>query len=154
MEFVCVQNLFNEFFEQCSQHCGRKGRQIRRLFCLDRRGAKVRRRLCPVESRPQRRRKCNQRPCTGPTTCLEVKNRLKTNVDGEYTLFIAGRYMPIYCHGMDGVEPTEYLTLPAGERENYAEIYDKRSSYILQISFFHLILFISRSKIILVLIFL
>jgi hypothetical protein len=34
--------------------------------------------------------------------------------------------MSIYCHGMKGPEPLEYLTLPTGERENYAEIYDKR----------------------------
>lgn len=34
--------------------------------------------------------------------------------------------MSIYCHGMSTYEPKEYLTLPAGYRENYAEIYDKR----------------------------
>ncbi|KAL7288709.1 hypothetical protein TKK_0017434 [Trichogramma kaykai] len=113
-------------WRKCSEPCGIKGRQIRRLFCLDRYNRKVRRRHCPVKLRPQRRRKCNQRPCTGPTTCIEVQNRLKTNVDGEYTLLVGGRYMSIYCSGMDSFEPLEYLTLPQGERENYAEIYDKR----------------------------
>jgi len=34
--------------------------------------------------------------------------------------------MTIYCHGMSSAEPWEYLTLPAGDSENYAEIYDKR----------------------------
>jgi hypothetical protein len=34
--------------------------------------------------------------------------------------------MTIYCHGMLTAQPREYLTLPAGDSENYAEIYDKR----------------------------
>lgn len=114
------------FIYKCSDPCGRKGRQVRRLFCLDTNGRKVRRRNCRIDLRPQRKRKCNQRPCTGPTSCLDLQNRLKTNLDGEYTLLVGGRYMSIYCHGMDGREPQEYLTLPTGERENYAEIYDKR----------------------------
>ncbi|XP_011497434.1 PREDICTED: A disintegrin and metalloproteinase with thrombospondin motifs 9-like [Ceratosolen solmsi marchali] len=113
-------------WKKCSQPCGRKGRQVRRLICRDRQGKKVRKRYCPANLRPQRKRKCNQKPCTGPTTCLEVQSRLKTNEDGEYTLHVGGRYMSIYCHGMEGSEPLEYLTLPTGERENYAEIYDKR----------------------------
>lgn len=47
-------------------------------------------------------------------------------MDGEYPLLIGGRNMTIYCHGMSSAEPREYLTLPAGDSENYAEIYDKR----------------------------
>ncbi|XP_058791063.1 A disintegrin and metalloproteinase with thrombospondin motifs 9 [Phymastichus coffea] len=115
-------------WRKCSQQCGRKGRQSRRLFCYDvRHNKKVKRRgHCLPQLRPQRKRKCNQKLCVGPTTCLEVQTRLKTNVDGEYTILVGGRYMSIYCHAMDANEPTEYLTLPTGERENYAEIYDKR----------------------------
>ncbi|XP_008209068.1 A disintegrin and metalloproteinase with thrombospondin motifs 9 [Nasonia vitripennis] len=130
---VCRKGGCNEPFywmagnwRKCSHPCGRKGRQSRRLFCLDRHGRKVRRRHCPINLRPQRKRKCNPRPCTGPTSCLEVQSRLKTNIDGEYTLLVGGRYMSIYCHGMESSEPQEYLTLPTGERENFAEIYDKR----------------------------
>lgn len=113
---------------QCSHPCGRKGRQIRRLFCHDRNGKRVAKFNCPKEFKPQRKRKCNQRRC-GPLTCLEAKKKFKTIKDGEYILLIGGRNMTIYCHGMTTDEPTEYLTLPSGERENYAEIYDKKSVF-------------------------
>lgn len=110
-------------WRKCSHQCGRKGRQIRRLFCHDRKGKKVARSNCPVTLKPQRKRKCNQRRCR-PLTCLEAKKR--NSKDGEYTLLIGGRNMSIYCHNMMTNEPKEYLTLPAGDRENYAEIYNKR----------------------------
>ncbi|CAD6233944.1 GSCOCG00007421001-RA-CDS [Cotesia congregata] len=112
-------------WRKCSHPCGRKGRQIRRLFCHDRTGTRVARSNCPAEFKPQRKRKCNQRRC-GPLTCLEAQRRLKSTKDGEYTLLIGGKNMSIYCHDMGTSEPREYLTLPAGDRENYAEIYDKR----------------------------
>lgn len=110
---------------QCSHACGRKGRQVRRLFCHNKTGKKVPRYNCPAELKPQRKRKCNQRRC-GPSSCLEIQRRSKATRDGEYTLIIGGRNMSIYCHGMGSREPKEYLTLPAGEKENFAEIYDKR----------------------------
>ncbi|XP_029666691.1 A disintegrin and metalloproteinase with thrombospondin motifs 9 isoform X3 [Formica exsecta] len=112
-------------WRKCSHPCGRKGRQIRKVYCHDAIGKKVARFHCPIEYKPQRKRKCNQRRC-GPVTCLEIQKRLKATTDGEYSLLIGGRNMTIYCHGMSSVEPREYLTLPAGDNENYAEIYDKR----------------------------
>ncbi|KAG8040963.1 hypothetical protein G9C98_001951 [Cotesia typhae] len=92
---------------------------------LQKTGTRVARSNCPAEFKPQRKRKCNQRRC-GPLTCLEAQRRLKSTKDGEYTLLIGGKNMSIYCHDMGTSEPKEYLTLPAGDRENYAEIYDKR----------------------------
>lgn len=74
---------------------------------------------------PQRKRKCNQRRC-GPASCLEAKKRFRTTKDDEYSLVIGGKTMSIYCHNMSGENPSEYLTLPSGDRENYAEFYDKR----------------------------
>ncbi|XP_024868188.1 A disintegrin and metalloproteinase with thrombospondin motifs 9 isoform X1 [Temnothorax curvispinosus] len=112
-------------WKKCSQSCGRKGRQIRRLYCHNAAGNTVARIHCPAEYKPQRKRKCNQRKC-GPVTCLEIQKRLKVTTDGEYPLLIGGRNMTIYCHGMSSAEPREYLTLPAGDSENFAEIYDKR----------------------------
>ncbi|XP_018310553.1 A disintegrin and metalloproteinase with thrombospondin motifs gon-1 isoform X1 [Mycetomoellerius zeteki] len=112
-------------WRKCSHPCGRKGRQIRRLYCHDAIGKKVARFHCPAEYKPLRKHKCNQRKC-GPVTCLEIQKRLKATTDGEYPLLIGGRNMTIYCHGMSSAEPREYLTLPAGDSENYAEIYDKR----------------------------
>lgn len=46
--------------------------------------------------------------------------------DGEYTLLIGGKSMKIFCLDATTDAPREYLTLPAGDRKNYAEIYDKR----------------------------
>ncbi|XP_011349537.1 A disintegrin and metalloproteinase with thrombospondin motifs 9 isoform X3 [Ooceraea biroi] len=112
-------------WRKCSHFCGRKGRQIRKLYCHDITGRKVARRHCSLKFKPQRKRKCNQRRC-GPISCLEIQKRLKFSMDGEYPLLIGGRNMSIYCHRMAGTEPLEYLTLPAGDNENYAEIYDKR----------------------------
>lgn len=120
--------LFAFFFfciQQCSHLCGRKGRQIRRLFCHHVSGKKVARFNCPVKYKPQRKRKCNQRRC-GPVSCLEIQKRLRVSADGEYQLLIGGRNMTIYCHDMLTTQPREYLTLPAGETQNYAEIYNKR----------------------------
>ena len=36
--------------------------------------------------------------------------------------------MSIYCMGMNSSEPSEFLSLPAGDEGNYAEIYGKRYS--------------------------
>ena len=47
----------------CSQACGRKGRQTRRLFCKRRDARRAPRYRCPRELRPPRKRKCNQRKC-------------------------------------------------------------------------------------------
>ncbi|XP_053973328.1 A disintegrin and metalloproteinase with thrombospondin motifs 9-like isoform X2 [Hylaeus volcanicus] len=112
-------------WKKCSHTCGQKGRQTRRLFCHDRTGKKVMRVNCPLKHKPPRKQKCNQRKCY-PVSCLEAKKYFKTTNDTEYTLIVSGRSMSIYCHGMATSEPKEYLTLVAGPRENYAEIYDKR----------------------------
>ncbi|XP_076172003.1 A disintegrin and metalloproteinase with thrombospondin motifs 9 isoform X2 [Ptiloglossa arizonensis] len=112
-------------WSKCSHTCGKKGRQIRKVFCHDRSGKKTDRVNCPSAFRPSRKQKCNQRKCY-PVSCLEAKKYFKTTRDSEYILIVGGRSMSIYCHGMSTYEPKEYLTLPAGYRENYAEIYDKR----------------------------
>ncbi|XP_015608491.1 A disintegrin and metalloproteinase with thrombospondin motifs 20 isoform X2 [Cephus cinctus] len=112
-------------WEHCSHPCGRRGRQIRKLFCRDNNGRNVNRRNCPLQFKPQRKRKCNQQRC-GFLSCADVKKRFKSARDGEYNLFVGGKKMMIYCHNMISDRPLEYLTLPAGARENYAEIYDKK----------------------------
>jgi len=50
---------------------------------------------------------------------------MNTRRDGEYRLNILGANASIYCHGMNTDEPKEYITLVAGDTENFAEIYDK-----------------------------
>ncbi|XP_076238234.1 A disintegrin and metalloproteinase with thrombospondin motifs 9 [Calliopsis andreniformis] len=114
-------------WQECSHTCGRKGRQKRKLFCHDRSGKKVARFKCLSLPKPPRKQKCNQRKCH-PYSCLQAKKYFGTSEDDEYMLVVSGRRMKIYCHGMSTSEPKEYLTLPAGPRENYAEIYDKTSN--------------------------
>ncbi|XP_054290364.1 A disintegrin and metalloproteinase with thrombospondin motifs 20-like [Macrosteles quadrilineatus] len=109
-------------WQQCTHPCGKKGRQIRRLFCYHKTGKKVNKRNCPRELRPQRKRKCNQKKC-GFTSCKDVQQKTGQRRDKEYTMSVAGRNLSIFCYGMNTVAPVEFLTLPTGERENYAEYY-------------------------------
>nr|XP_050844302.1 A disintegrin and metalloproteinase with thrombospondin motifs 9 isoform X2 [Vespula vulgaris] len=112
-------------WKKCDQPCGRKGRQERKVFCVNKAGRTVSKSKCPESFRPKKRRRCNQRKCS-PLTCLEARKRFSTTKDGEYPLSIGGKTMSIYCHEMSTFKPREYLTLTAGDQENYAEIYDKR----------------------------
>ncbi|XP_031846558.1 A disintegrin and metalloproteinase with thrombospondin motifs 15 isoform X2 [Nomia melanderi] len=108
-------------WKKCNRMCGTKGRQTRRLFCHNKDGKKVARINCPEKFKPPRKRKCNQIKCH-PTTCLEARKHYKDTEDRDYHLLVGRRFMLIYCHGMATSEPKEYLTLPAGFEENYAEI--------------------------------
>ena len=60
----------------------------------------------------------------------QVRSRWRHAGDGSYQLSVAGRNVTIYCHDMNGPEPLEYLTLPAGKHRhahsNFAEIDPKR----------------------------
>jgi len=124
-------NCQDEFYwvpgewQDCSHACGRKGRQQRHLYCYHRSGKKVTRNNCVQAPRPLRKRKCNQYRCRF-TSCLDVQQKLKVTEDKEYTLQIMGISVLIYCHGMSTDSPQEYLSLPAGEDENFSEIYDRR----------------------------
>ena len=56
----------------------------------------------------------------------QARDVLRLTLDGEYALLVGGVNVSIYCLGMNTTEPREYLSLPAGEEGNYAEIYSKR----------------------------
>ncbi|XP_039287306.1 LOW QUALITY PROTEIN: A disintegrin and metalloproteinase with thrombospondin motifs 9 [Nilaparvata lugens] len=112
-------------WSQCSHPCGKKGRQTRRLYCIntvDKRN--VARRHCNRFQKPKRKRKCPEKSC-GYLTCKDIQDT-GARIDKEYTLNVAERNISIYCHNMNTVQPVEYLTLPARKRENFAEIYDCR----------------------------
>ncbi|XP_015176924.1 PREDICTED: A disintegrin and metalloproteinase with thrombospondin motifs 9 isoform X2 [Polistes dominula] len=113
-------------WNNCTQSCGFKGKQTRKVFCVDRNGKLAS--SCPSSLKPKNKRNCNQRRCL-PLTCVEAKKHFSTTKDGEYSLFIGGKSMSIYCYEMSTFKPREYLTLPAGDQDNYAEIYDKRLRY-------------------------
>lgn len=112
-------------WKKCSHTCGTKGHKTRRLYCVTVGGKKVNRFYCSKKFKPPRREKCNERKCYA-MSCYEAKTYFNATKDGEYTLVMAGRNMSIYCHGMSTSQPKEYLTLPAGPEENYAEINDQR----------------------------
>ena len=55
-----------------------------------------------------------------PQSCREIKLKKFAALDGEYDLWYSSNstYIKIYCHNMS-VDPTEYLSLPAGGESNY-----------------------------------
>ncbi|XP_050424208.1 A disintegrin and metalloproteinase with thrombospondin motifs 9-like isoform X2 [Adelges cooleyi] len=119
-------NWLPDEWRECSHTCGKKGRQTRRVYCVDKASSKkARRKYCDWSVRPPRKRKCNQRRCAGFATCADVLHKLPASVDKEYILTVLGRNVSIYCYSMDSGKPTEYLTLPK-DNENYSEIYEKR----------------------------
>uniref|UniRef100_A0A8D8Q3J5 A disintegrin and metalloproteinase with thrombospondin motifs 9 n=1 Tax=Cacopsylla melanoneura TaxID=428564 RepID=A0A8D8Q3J5_9HEMI len=111
-------------WQDCSHPCGEKGKQVRKLYCYNQDNKKVHRRLCEGHVKPVRKRMCNQKKC-GLTSCTEVRSKLGTRQDGDYTLSVLGRNLSIYCYRMDTSEPREYISLHA-EANNYAEKYDRR----------------------------
>jgi hypothetical protein len=54
-----------------------------------------------------------QQPLTSaPSSCAAVKAQKPTAGDGNYTLTVGLHYVTVYCAGMAGTTPTEYLNLP------------------------------------------
>lgn len=107
-----------------SNRCGRQTRQRRRVYCSRKTdGLRVGGHFCPKDHKPMRKRKCPIKSCL-PMSCAELKtgNRRPTT-DGNYTLFVGGTNVTIFCQGMSTAQPVEYLTLPD---DNYSEIYAKR----------------------------
>jgi hypothetical protein len=43
-----------------------------------------------------------------------------------FSLFYCILFFQVYCKNMRRLKPEEYIVLPAGGRDNYAEIYDMR----------------------------
>ncbi|KAK9886442.1 hypothetical protein WA026_016725 [Henosepilachna vigintioctopunctata] len=112
-------------WSECSQKCGRKGRQTRKLLCVNSStGVPVNRRLCPRNFKPKRKRKCNQWKCAH-NSCMHVKYTLRTRENKDYLLDLNGKRAIVYCFKMDTPEPEEYISLMS-DHQNYAEIYDKR----------------------------
>ncbi|XP_075230362.1 ADAM metallopeptidase with thrombospondin type 1 motif A isoform X2 [Lycorma delicatula] len=126
--FACLKSNYSWVpgdWQTCSHPCGKKGRQVRRLFCYNESDKKkVARRHCAEHLKPKRKRKCNQKRCAY-TSCRDLQ-QVGRKVDREYILSVMDRNLSVYCHNMNTSHPKEYITLPTGDRENYAEIYDCR----------------------------
>ncbi|XP_042241182.1 A disintegrin and metalloproteinase with thrombospondin motifs 20-like isoform X2 [Homarus americanus] len=111
-------------WKTCQAACGKRGKQRRGIICVNAENQRMSGRMCSREQRPRKKQKCRSQPC-GHTTCSEARTSLYVTVDGEYSLLVGGYNMSIFCLGMNTSNPQEYLTLPAGEEGNFAEIYNK-----------------------------
>ena len=65
---VLITAIITSCLFQCTwKRCGRKGRQKRPVFCQDKEGNKVRKKLCkeklPKSVKPKRKRKCYKKQC-------------------------------------------------------------------------------------------
>ncbi|XP_022109098.1 A disintegrin and metalloproteinase with thrombospondin motifs 9-like isoform X2 [Acanthaster planci] len=112
-------------WSQCSKDCG-GGVKERKVQCRDRQGRRQPASSCgPPTIRPETRDVCNHEPCQ-PKSCRDIQLQRNLHDDQEYSILVQGRPLTVYCHSMTTEGPTEFVTLPAGEVENFAEIYPKR----------------------------
>lgn len=122
-KMLCYDVITSVF--QCTQKCGKKGRQVRVLNCINMTSKeKVPRHLCPRNLKPPRKRKCNQWRCLYKS-CREIKHYTQTKENKDYIISLRGRPVQIYCYKMDTPVPQEYISLHP-DTNNYAEIYDRR----------------------------
>uniref|UniRef100_A0A9J2P3P8 Peptidase M12B domain-containing protein n=1 Tax=Ascaris lumbricoides TaxID=6252 RepID=A0A9J2P3P8_ASCLU len=115
-------------WSQCSVSCG-EGLRRRRVRCLDREGHRANKELCDANSdRPKRTESCFLRNCL-PGDCAELKayNNHVNNVDGNYTVLVAGFRINVYCHIMNETLPRTYINV--NSETNFAEVYGKRLLY-------------------------
>ncbi|XP_060533240.1 A disintegrin and metalloproteinase with thrombospondin motifs 9 isoform X2 [Cylas formicarius] len=112
-------------WKPCTQQCGKKGHQIRKLSCVrTKTKEKVPKHYCPKSLKPPRKRKCNQWKCLYGN-CKEVKRFTGTKENRDYVISVNGRPVMVYCYKMDTPEPLEYISLHP-DKMNFAEVYDKR----------------------------
>ncbi|KAF7271026.1 hypothetical protein GWI33_016056 [Rhynchophorus ferrugineus] len=114
-----------EEWKKCSHACGKRGRQVRVLYCISvHTKQKVPKHFCPKKLKPPRKRKCNQFKCLYGS-CKEIKQRTGTKENKDYVISLRGQTVKIYCYRMDTPEPQEFISLDP-DKENYAELYAKR----------------------------
>jgi hypothetical protein len=68
-----------------------------------------------------------------PSSCKGIKDIGLDSHDGEYNLSLmlpeCNQSARIYCADMHTTNPKEYVTLPAGESNNFALHYNKTEGY-------------------------
>ncbi|XP_050511629.1 A disintegrin and metalloproteinase with thrombospondin motifs 9 isoform X2 [Diabrotica virgifera virgifera] len=112
-------------WKQCSHACGRRGRQVRAIPCVNVwTHQRVPRSYCRANLKPPRKRKCNQWRCLYKS-CKELKHATGTKENKDYIISVLGRPVNIHCYKMDTPEPLEYISLHP-DSMNFAELYDKR----------------------------
>nr|XP_006818840.1 PREDICTED: A disintegrin and metalloproteinase with thrombospondin motifs 9 [Saccoglossus kowalevskii] len=111
-------------WSECSRSCG-IGITQRKVQCTGRSGETRLENMCrPPAVKPESFRTCDSGPCL-PGSCQDVKKMKGVTKDSEYQILVHGRLLQVYCYNMISDNPSEYLTLPAGEAENFSEIYPK-----------------------------
>lgn len=110
-------------WSECSHPCGKKGRQIRNLYCVSRDGKRIKPGACSKTLKPRKKRKCNKHICLY-RNCKEIKHYQRTSANKDYYITINNRTAQIYCYKMDTPEPEEFISLKF-EQENFAEMYDR-----------------------------
>ena len=60
-------------------------------------------------------------------SCLDIKEKLNMNQDGEYDVQVGHTQVSIYCHNMTSPRPREFLTLHNQNlMDSYSEIFPRR----------------------------
>lgn len=109
---------------KCSSRCG-WGKEMRLVICVDEQGRRRSKKRCRKDLRPESRQACYSGPCYAKS-CLELKEKTSIRHDDMYSILVKGRILQVYCKNMKHEKPEEYITLPAGGSDNYAEVYDMR----------------------------
>ncbi|CAC5409850.1 A disintegrin and metalloproteinase with thrombospondin motifs 4 [Mytilus coruscus] len=109
---------------KCSSRCG-WGKEMRLVICVDKQGRRRSRKRCRRDLKPESRQDCYSGPCYAKS-CLELKDKTSIRHDDMYSILVKGRILQVFCKNMKSNKPEEYITLPAGAGDNYAEIYDMR----------------------------
>lgn len=97
---------------------------------------------CIESERPPHKQRCTPNPpyCS----CRDLRRR-NIRWNGEYGMNVGGRNISIYCHDMHTDSPKEYLTLKAGDTENYALYLGNRSRHENKCPYEHSDTFIDKS---------
>ncbi|UYV65719.1 ADAMTS9 [Cordylochernes scorpioides] len=131
--------------QQCSVKCG-LGYKYRAVYCSAGGHSPTADIHCNPAYKPRSKRRCRESrcpfqwragawgPCSttcgrgAPISCQDIQTRVNVRHDGEQELQVRGRYVKVFCFAMNSSQPQEYVTLLAGQAENYAEVYNRRLS--------------------------
>uniref|UniRef100_A0A6Q2YCM6 ADAM metallopeptidase with thrombospondin type 1 motif, 9 n=1 Tax=Esox lucius TaxID=8010 RepID=A0A6Q2YCM6_ESOLU len=106
----------------CSVTCG-EGVMMRTVQCVSVEGLAIG--ACPSDAKPEARKSCSSPACELTSSLLRLQPLLHLP-DGEHFVNIQGKALKIYCAGMQTDMPREYVTLTAGEGENFSEVFGFR----------------------------
>ncbi len=77
----------------------------------------------PRPTTPELRPTPTATPIPPPVDCIDVRNRNRGSVDGEYTVVVGGRPITVFCTNMEEGNPATYFTLENTNAESNFSIY-------------------------------